>query len=96
MLSRDALERLRRHHYASIALFVAFWIFTLGVIGAIELLDLSARTQNALMGIVFGAVVAGAALQFSKRCPTCRSNLGWQVRLGIPKQCKKCGTVLRN
>lgn len=33
-------------------------------------------------------------LQFAKRSPCCGANLGWQVRLGIPKNCKKCGVQL--
>ena len=95
MLSRDELDKLRRHHNATIGLFIAFWICALAVIGAIQLLDLSRNTQNILMGALFGAVVVSVLLQFSKRCPNCRSNLGWQVRLGVPKRCHKCGVTLR-
>ena len=95
MISRDDLEKLRRHHNATIGLFITFWICTLAVIGAIEFLDLSKNTQNALMGTLFGAVIVCVILQFSKRCPNCHSNLGWQVRLGVPKRCHKCGETLR-
>ena len=95
MISPDDLRKLRRHHYATIGLFVAFWIFALGVVGAIELLDLSEGTQNKLFATLFGAVIILCLLQFAKRCPNCRSNLAWQVRLGVPKYCRKCGVILR-
>jgi uncharacterized protein (DUF983 family) len=47
------------------------------------------------MGALLGAVIVSVALQFSKRCPNCRANLGWQVRLGAPETCRKCGARLR-
>ena len=95
MIYPDDLQKLRRHHNATIGLFVAFWIFALGVVGAIELLDLSEGTQDNLFGTLFGAVIIFCLLQFAKRCPNCRSNLGWQISLGIPKNCHKCGVALR-
>ena len=95
MLSQDQLRKLRRHHKATIGLFVAFWIFALGVVAAIELLDLSETTRNCLMGTLFGAVIVSGLLQFAMRCPNCGANLGWQVRLGIPKNCRKCGIALK-
>lgn len=95
MLSEDELEKLRRHHQATIGLFVAFWICVLGAIAAIELLDLSEQMQANLIGTLFGAVVVLVLLQFAKRCPRCGANLGCQVRLGIPKNCHRCGVALR-
>ena len=95
IIAPDDLQQLRRHHNATIGLFVALWIFGLGVVGAIALLDLSEGTQNTLFGTLFGAVIILCLLQFAKRCPNCRSNLGLQLRLGIPKNCHKCGMGLR-
>ena len=94
MLWPDELQKLRRHHNATIGLFVAFWLFALGVVGAIVLLDLSEETEDNLIGTLFGAVIVLVLLQFAKRCPNCRANLGWQVRLGIPKNCHRCGVAL--
>ena len=81
MLSPDELQKLHRHHNATIGLFVAFWLFALSVVGATVLLDLSEATEDNLIGTLFGAVLVLALLQFAKRCPNCRANLGWQVRL---------------
>jgi hypothetical protein len=94
-ISTNDLEKLRQHHNATIGLFVAFWLFVLAAIGAIEIFDISARTRNSLTGTIFGAAIVLVLLQFTKRCPDCRANLGWQVRLGIPKNCQKCGAALR-
>jgi uncharacterized membrane protein YeaQ/YmgE (transglycosylase-associated protein family) len=94
-MSAGEFEKLRRHHQATIGLFVAFWICVLGAIAAIELLDVSEQTQTNLIGTLFGAVIVLVLLQFSQRCPKCSANLGWQVRLGIPKNCHRCGVALR-
>lgn len=95
VLSPEELRKLRRHHNATIGLFVAFWICVVGVILAIELLDLSKSTETNLMGAILAAVIVLGLLQFSKRCPECGTNLGWQVRLGIPDRCRKCGVALK-
>lgn len=89
------LEKLRRHHIATIGLFVAFWLFILFAIGGIEFFEISRRTRDSLVGTIFGGAIVLSLLQFTKRCPKCRANLGWQMRLGIPKHCHKCGMVLR-
>jgi hypothetical protein len=95
LLSPDEFQKLRRHHNATIGLFVAFWLFVPVVVGAIELLDLSEGTQDNLIGTLFGAAIVCSLLQFAKRCPKCQASLGWQIRLGIPKICHKCGVALR-
>ncbi|NNE82977.1 MAG: hypothetical protein HKN28_03305 [Alphaproteobacteria bacterium] len=95
MLSPEALQKLRRHHYSTIGLFVAFWIYAVSMVLAIEFLELSENTEANLIGTFFGAAIVLAILQFAKRCPKCRANLGWQVRLGVPKNCHKCGVALR-
>lgn len=77
-----------------IGLFVAFWIYALCMIGTIEFLELSEKTEANLIGTFFGAAIVLVFLQFAKRCPKCRINLGWQVRLGVPKNCHKCGVSL--
>ena len=64
------------------------------VFGAVQFLDLSEGTERILTGVLFAAVIPACLLQFSKRCPKCRANLGWQVRLRIPQNCKKCGVRL--
>ncbi|MDH3219014.1 MAG: hypothetical protein OEO19_05710 [Gammaproteobacteria bacterium] len=91
----NELRKLRQHHNATIGLFVAFWIFTPTAIVVIEFFDVSQRTRDALIGTIFGAAIVLSLLQFSKRCPYCRANLGWQARLGIPGHCRKCGSILR-
>ena len=95
LLSPEELQKLRRHHNLTIGLFVAFWIYALGMVVAIELLELSGKTEANLIGTFFGAAIVLALVQFAKRCPKCRANLGWQVRLGVPKNCHKCGVALR-
>ena len=91
----NELDKLRQHHHATIGLFVAFWLFTLVAIGIIEFFEISERTQDSLIGTIFGGAIVLSLLQFAKRCPECRANLGLQLRLGIPKHCNKCGAVLR-
>lgn len=95
MLSPEELQKLRRHHISTIGLFVAFWFYAVGMILAIEFFDMPESTEANLIGTLFGAAIVLALLQFAKRCPKCRSNLGWQVRLGVPRNCHKCGVVLR-
>ena len=95
MLSPEELQRLRRHHNSTIGLFVAFWIYAVSMILAVGFLDLSRSTKANLIGTFLGGAIVVALLQFSKRCPNCRTNLGWHVRLGIPRNCHKCGIVLR-
>ena len=95
LISPDDLQKLRRHHTATIGLFAVFWVFALGVAAAVALLDLSEGTQYSLFGTLSGGVLILFLLQFAKRCPNCRSNLGWQLRLGVPKYCHKCGMALR-
>jgi len=94
-MAQGNLKKLRQHHNATIGLFVAFWVFALAAIGIIELVEISERTRDSILGTLFGAAIVLSLLQFSKRCPNCKKNLGWQQRLGIPKNCKKCGELLR-
>ena len=97
MMSNDRSRRkLRRHHNATIGLFVAFWICTIAVILAVEFIDLPLSVQRNLVGTIFGAAIVAVILQFSARCPGCQANLGWQRRLGIPRTCGKCGETLRD
>lgn len=91
----DKLKKLHQHHKATIGLFIAFWIFALFAIVVIEFFEISARTKDSLIGTVFGAAIVLCLLQFGRHCPYCRANLGWQVRLGVPKNCHRCGESLR-
>lgn len=95
MLSPENLRKLHHHHNATIGLFVAFWLYVIVAIGVIELVEISKGTQDNLIGTLFGAAIVLLLLQFAKRCPNCRAHLGCQVKLGIPKTCRKCGAVLR-
>lgn len=94
-MNADDRKNLLRHHYATIGLFITFWLYTLIVIFLIELFPLSPTTQHRLMGVVFGAVFVLCVVQLTKRCPDCKANLGLQRRLGIPRHCAKCRAVLR-
>ncbi len=94
VLSSEELRDLRRHRNRTIGAFVAICIYMFLVFGAVQFLDLSEGTERILIGVLFAAVIPMLLLQFSKRCPKCRVNLGWQVRLGIPENCKKCGVRL--
>lgn len=93
-LSAVEMRRLRSHHNQTIGLFVAFWIFLLAVVAADSLLDLPDGVPRNMVGVLFGAALVMVLLQFAKRCPRCRANLGWQVRLGVPRQCRRCGVRL--
>ncbi len=93
-LSSEEPRGLRRHRNRTIGTFAAFWICAVVVVGAIQFLNLSEATERILIGLLFAAVIAMSLLQFSKRCPRCGANLGWQVRLGIPENCEKCGVRL--
>lgn len=62
----------------------------LAVFASVFFFDLSAASERYLMAILFAAVIPLFVLQFSKRCPRCGANLGWQVRMGIPRNCKRC------
>jgi hypothetical protein len=95
MVSPDDLRKLRQHHDATIGLFVAFWLYVIVAIGVIEFVEISEDTQKNLIGVLFGAAIVLSLLQFVKRCPNCRANLGCQVKLGIPRICRKCGAALR-
>ena len=95
LMSANDLKKFRQHHNAMIGLFFAFWLFVLVAIGVIEYFEITRRTQDNLIGTIFGAAIVLCLLQFTKRCPICRANLGWKIRLGIPKNCHKCGAGLR-
>jgi len=94
VLSPEELWDLRRHHNFIIGLFVAFWVCAILVIGAIQFLDLSEAMARNSIGVLFAGAIVMLALQYSKRCPRCRANLGRQARMGIPENCKKCGVRL--
>ena len=94
VLSPEELWDLRRHHNFIIGLFVAFWVCAILGIGAIQFLDLSEAMARNSIGVLFAGAIVMLALQYSKRCPRCRANLGRQARMGIPENCKKCGVRL--
>ncbi len=94
MATPEDYAKLRRHHNLTIGLFIAFWICAIPGVLAIEFLDLSERTERSIMGALLGAGVVAVALQFSKRCPNCQANLGWQTRLGVAERCRTCGARL--
>jgi hypothetical protein len=46
--------------------------------------------------LVFIALVGlGIFIQFSQKCPRCGYRLGFQSRLLLPRNCKKCGVGLK-
>ena len=92
----DHRKKLLRHHNATIGLFVAFWIFTISMILAIEVIGVPVSWNGPLIGTMFGGAIVAVLLQFAARCPGCGANLGWQRRLGIPRNCGKCGENLRS
>ena len=95
LMSANDLKKLRQHHNAMIGLFFAFWFFVLVAIGVIKFFEISKRVQDNLVGTLFGAAIVLCLLQFTKRCSISRANIGWKIRLGIPKNCHKCGASLR-
>ena len=94
-LSEKALQRLARHARRTWVYFIAFWVAAVSAVLAIEFLDLSGGSVASIMAILAGGVVVAVYLQFSERCPSCQANLGWQVRLGIPDKCRRCGVGLK-
>lgn len=94
-MTEEDLKRLHRHHLATIGLFIAFWIFFVVAILIVEFFPITKPIQDSLIGAIFGAALVLCLLQFKERCPDCRANLGLQMALGIPRQCTKCGAILR-
>ena len=95
-LSEEELERLGRHARRTWGFFIAFWVFAVPAVLAIEFLGLSEGMVRSLIGTLGGAAIVGVFLQFSERCPRCNANLGWQARLGVPERCRRCGVALKS
>lgn len=93
-LSERELRQLARHARRTWVYFIAFWAFAILAALAIELLDLSSGIVTSLLAALVVGVFVAAYLQFSEKCPRFHANLGWQVRLGIPDTCGRCGVVL--
>ena len=95
-MNSDDREKLRRHHQATIGLFVAFWICCPLAILALEFGAVSPLFERSLIGTIFGVAIVLVLLQFRHRCPSCRARLGLQWSLGIPRRCGRCGERLRD
>lgn len=93
-LSHEQLQDLRRHASRTVRWFVIFYIYMLIVFGAHMFFEPPEFISQLMIAVLFAAVIPAVMLQFAKRCPKCGANLGWQVRLGIPPNCKKCGVRL--
>jgi len=68
-----------------LAVVVSWWVGGGDAVG-------DPRLALALLAAIFAA---GAAAQFSARCPRCGYNLGFQARLRLPEGCERCGGELR-
>jgi hypothetical protein len=94
-LNEHELRRLMRWQRRMVGTFVGTWVAFLLVIAADLVLHPSREVVQLALVPVFGLVVAGAALQFSVRCPACGYRLGRQARLIVPERCRACGVSLR-
>ncbi len=95
-LSPSELEKLRVWQKRMITVFVVTMVGLLVVIASDLVIGLS-RTVAwfAFVGLL-GLAGLGAVIQFSQRCPRCEYRLGFQSRLLVPENCKKCGVGLKD
>ena len=94
-LSRDELEALRLWQKRMIIVFAATMGGLLLVAGADLAFGLSESAAWVVFLLLLVMVVLGGFIQFRQRCPGCGYRIGFQSRLLLPDNCKKCGIGLK-
>jgi hypothetical protein len=95
-LSELELQRLKRWERRMIGLFIAAMLALLLVTVFSLVFHISGSVLNyTFIGFIVVFVIPGALIQFSERCPRCGARLGFQTRLILPNECKRCGVRLK-
>jgi lipopolysaccharide export LptBFGC system permease protein LptF len=94
-LNTKELQELQLWQKRMITLLVIAMVALIVVVGV----DLIIGMSRMAASFVFLGLVAlaglGIFIQFSQKCPACGYRLGFQTRLLIPNNCKKCGVGLK-
>ena len=90
-LNPEQYRRIKRWEKMMIIFFSVAMVLIAITFFSSALLRFSEKTNNLIFAalILFVAFPA-AVLQFSEKCPSCGYRLGFQTRLVLPKECKKC------
>jgi hypothetical protein len=87
-LSPRKFAKLRRRQRLMFIIFFASMILFI----VVALGSFGEQTRFILWLSAILLIVIYSGLQFTRRCPRCGANIGWQTRLKMPSACARCGT----
>lgn len=94
-LNIDELKQLQLWQKRLITVFAITMAALIFIAGAHLEFGLSRMAASFAFLVIIALAGLGIFIQFSQKCPGCGYRLGFQSRLVIPPNCKKCGVGLK-
>ena len=94
-LNSNELQALKLWQKRMVTVFSVIIAGLIGITGVDLVVGLSRTAAWISFLVLIGLVVLGGLIQFGQRCPRCGYCLGFQSRLVVPDNCKKCGIGLK-
>ena len=94
-LNANELEELPLWQKRMITVFATTMAALIFVVVADLIIGISRMVASFAFLVLIALVGLGIFIQFSQKCPRCGYRLGFQSRLLVPHNCKKCGVGLK-
>ena len=94
-LNTDEFKKLKTWQTRMILFLVVTMISLVVVVGVDLLIGFTPQAAWCVFIVLIALALMGGFLQFRQRCPRCGYRLGFQSRLLVPDNCKKCGVGLK-
>ena len=94
-LSANEFEELQLWQKRMITVLVTIMAALVLVVCADWIIGISRMVASFAFYSLLALAGLGIFIQFSQKCPRCGYRLGFQSRLLVPQNCKKCGVGLK-
>jgi len=94
-LNKNELEELQTWQRRMLLIFVTIMGFLLISALTDALFGITSAMAFWLFVILISLALLAGFIQFSQKCPGCGYRIGFQSRLLLPDNCKKCGVKLK-
>lgn len=94
-LNANELEELQLWQKRMITVLVTTMVALIFVVGVDLIIGMSRMVASFAFLVLVALAGVGIFIQLSQKCPRCGYRLGFQTRLMVPDNCKKCGVGLK-
>lgn len=94
-LNADERKKLKAWQTRMILFLVITMVSLAAVVGVDFFIGFTPQAAWCVFIVLIALTLAAVFIQFRQRCPRCGYRLGFQSRLVVPDNCKKCGVGLK-